>query len=186
MRFSTVLSRVTITLVITLAVLLSKTCNAPAPTVIVSTFAGSGNMISDEGQGNYSSGSTNGQDISASLQMPEGIAVDSSGNLFVTDVFNDKIRKINSTGYVSTIAGSGSPGYNDGQGNYYSGSTNGQGISASFSRPIGIAVDSSGNLFVTDADNKKIRKINSAGYVSTIAGSGSPVSNDGQGNYYSG
>jgi serine/threonine protein kinase, bacterial len=93
--------------------------------------------------------------------------------------------------YISlSIAGSGSIGSNDGQGSRNVsttagsgslGSADGQGISASFSYPSGIAVDSSGNLFVADTNNHKIRRISSSGLVTTIAGRGSQGSTDGQG-----
>ena len=105
------------------------------PTGVVSTIAGS------------SAGYADGQGTNASFLNPVGIAVDSSDNLYVADVLNNRIRKITSTGVVSTIAGS-SQGYTDGQGTV-----------AKFNNPSGIAVDSSGNLYVADSDNHRIRKV---------------------------
>jgi secreted PhoX family phosphatase len=125
----------------------------------VSTIAGSGEEESADGQG-----------LSSSFRFPSGIAVDSLGNLYIADTNNDLIRKINSTGYVSTISGSGEEG-----------SADGQGLSATFNFPIGITLDSFGNLYIVENGNHKIRKINSTGYVSTIAGSGEVGSADGQG-----
>jgi serine/threonine protein kinase, bacterial len=103
----------------------------------VSTIAGSGSIGSDDGQG-----------ISASFDRLECIAVDSLGNLYVTDIGSSKIRRINTTGYVSTIAGTGSYG-----------SLDGEGTAASFYFPLGIAVDSSDNLYVADSWNHKIRRV---------------------------
>jgi DNA-binding beta-propeller fold protein YncE len=122
----------------------------------VTTIAGDGRYAFADGQG-----------LSASFYLPTGIALDSAGNLYVADCINNRIRKINSTGYVTTIAGDGQPAFNDGQG-----------LIASFYNPYGIAVDSNGNLFIADTENNMIRKINSTGYVSTLAGDGRPAFND--------
>lgn len=117
------------------------------PTGVVSTLAGSG------------FGFTNDTGTAASFRALEGIAVDSSGNVFVADWGNSAIRKITPSGVVSTFAGGASRGFN-----------NGTGTAASFNEPIGIAVDSSGNVYVADSWNHAIRKITSAGIVSTFAG----------------
>lgn len=129
---------------------------------MVSTLAG---IASSQG------GSQNGQGTSASFNNPYSVAVDSNGNVYVADTENHLIRKIISSGLVSTLAGTGS-----------SGSANGQGTAASFNRPFGVAVDSSsGNVYVADTNNHIIRKISSAGDVSTLAGSaGFSGSFDGQ------
>ena len=125
----------------------------------VTTLAGSGSQGSEDGQG-----------TSASFFAPRGVAVDSSRNVYVADTYNNLIRKIDVSGNVTTIAGTGS-----------SGSVNGNGTSASFSNPFGVAVDSIGNIYVTDGSNNLIRKIDSSGDVTTLAGSGSTGSVDGQG-----
>jgi len=98
------------------------------------------------------------------------VAVDGSGNVYVADQINHLIRKITSAGVVTTLAGSGSQG-----------STNGTGTAASFSYPSGVAVDGSGNVYVGDFSNHLIRKITSAGVVTTFAGSGSSGSTNGTG-----
>ena len=119
------------------------------PNGTVSTFAGSPDIA----------GSTDGN--SALFNVPQSLAVDSSGNVYVADAGNFTIRKITSTGTVSTLAGLA--------GN--AGSADGMGTNAAFYEPEGVAVDASGNVFVADTWNQTIRKITSAGLVSTIAGS---------------
>jgi len=119
--------------------------------------------------------STDGQGIAASLSGPKGVAIDGSGNVYVADYLNNEIRKITSGGFVSTLAGSTIPG-----------STDGIGAAASFDGPTGVAVDVSGNVYVADAGNNKIRKITPGGLVSTLVGISSPqaVAVDASGNVY--
>jgi len=107
------------------------------PDGTVTTLAGSG-----------SPGSTDGTGTSASFRGPAGLAVDSSGNIYVADRGNNTIRKITSSGIVTTLAGSASRGNADGTG-----------TAASFNSPAGVALDASGNLYVADSGNNKIRKI---------------------------
>jgi len=130
-----------------------------SPDGIVSIFAGSG-----------SSGYADGTSQNASFNSPQGLTIDASGNLYVADTGNNRIRKISTTGIVTTIAGSGN-----------SGSANGVGISAEFSFPGGITIDNSGNIYVTDMDNDLIRKITPNGTTTTFAGSGQPGSSNGAG-----
>lgn len=124
--------------------------NLFSQTMMVSTLAG-----------NSASGSTNATGVAASFNLPTSVAIDASGNVFVADHLNLKIRKITPAGVVTTFAGSG-----------VAGSTNATGILASFNYPTGIAIDGAGNLFVADAQNCKIRKITTIGVVTTFAGSG--------------
>lgn len=115
-------------------------------------------------------GSADGSGTAAGFNAPYGIAIDTSGNLYVADSKNQTIRKI-SGNVVTTIAGqAGQSGYADGQGS-----------SARFNTPIGVAVDISGNIYVADAGNQVIRKITASGAVTTFAGSGTPGAADGQG-----
>jgi sugar lactone lactonase YvrE len=128
-------------------------------TGVVSTLAGSG-----------SQGPADGIGTAASFDSPSGVAVDASGNVYVADFLNNKIRKITATGVVSTLAGNGLQGNVDGPGS-----------TASFNRPNGIAIDASGNLYVTERENHKVRKITATGVVSTLAGNGSVGASNGIG-----
>ena len=123
-----------------------------SPGGVVSTLAGSG-----------SAGSANGTGTAASFFEPEGLAVDSSGNVYVADYGNQLIRKITPGGVVSTFAGQAG----------VTGATNATGTAATFNYPSGVAVDGSGNLYVSDRDGYLIRMITPGGVVSTLAGSGS-------------
>jgi len=129
------------------------------PMGVVSTFAGSGVQ-----------GSTNGNGTSASFKSPAGVVIDASGNLYVTEGANRLIRKISPTGDVTTFAGSGAQGF-----------TNGNGTSASFNKPAGIAIDALGNLYVAESANNSIRKISPTGDVTTLAGNGSEGTDNGAG-----
>jgi sugar lactone lactonase YvrE len=105
-------------------------------------------------------GAVDGQGWAARFSEPDGIVADSSGNLFVSDYVNSAIRKITPTGAVTTFAGTlGQPA-----------SVDGQGTTARFNGPTGLAIDAANNIYVADSGNFTIRKITPAGYVSTVAG----------------
>src|SRR5438034_9878522 len=104
-----------------------------------------------------------GPAVSARLSYPGNLVVDGGGNLYIADWGNDRIRKVNTEGIISTIAGNGKEGF-EGDG--------GPATSASLNKPRGVAVDPAGNVYIADAGNFRIRKVNPAGVISTVAGSG--------------
>ncbi|MCE3227549.1 MAG: Serine/threonine-protein kinase PknD [Bacteroidetes bacterium] len=117
---------------------------------IVTTLAGTG-----------VAGYLDGAAASAQFNNPTGVCADDSGNVYVSDFQNHRIRKISYSGSVTTVAGNGTPGYTDGSP-----------ATAQFSYPRGICGSKNGNLFVGDSWNHRIRKIDANGNVSTYAGGG--------------
>ena len=100
----------------------------------------------------------------ATLANPAAVAYDASGNLYIADANNHVIRKVSTTGEITTIAGTGIEGYSgDGA----------AAIAAQLDTPTGLAVDASGNLYVADSHNQRIREV-SGGIITTIAGTGTP------------
>ena len=128
-------------------------------------LAAAGDITTVAGDGASGFSGDSGPATGASLVLPEGIAVDLSGNLFIGDNLNHRIRRVDAaTGLISTVAGEGTPGFS-GDG--------GPATSASLDFPSGIAVDASGNLFIADTSNHRIRRVDAAtGLISTVAGEG--------------
>jgi sugar lactone lactonase YvrE len=119
---------------------------------VISTVAGNG-TAGYSGDG--------GVATSAQLSLPEGVAVDSVGNLYIADSLNSRIRRV-SAGNITTFAGNGSSGFS-GDG--------GPAGSAALAQPDGVTVDSAGNLYIADTENSRIRKV-VAGVITTVAGNG--------------
>jgi sugar lactone lactonase YvrE len=117
---------------------------------VVTTLAGTAGVY----------GSADGTGAAVQFDNPAGVAVDASGNVYVADSYNDTIRKITAAGVSSTLAGTAG----------VFGSANGTGAAAQFNFPVAVAVDASGNVYVADAFNNTIRKVTSAGVVTTLAG----------------
>jgi sugar lactone lactonase YvrE len=112
-------------------------------------------------------GSDGGPAVEADLGYPSGVTMDSSGNLYIADSGSHRIRKVDSDGIITTIAGSGSEGY---------GGDNGPATEALLDNPMGVAVDAAGNLYIADMFNHRIRKVDPNGIITTVAGSGIPGS----------
>ena len=123
---------------------------------IITTIAGTGvNGYSGD----------NGPSTAAEINDPHGIAVDAIGNVYICDELNSRVRKINIMGIITTIAGTGLPGYSG---------DNTEATSAEIDHPYGVAVDLPGNIYFTEWTNNCVRKINTAGIITTIAG-GNPT-----------
>jgi len=123
---------------------------------IITTVAGNGSAgFSGDG----------GPATSAQLSGPAAVALDRSGNIYITDNRNHRIRKVTAVGVITTVAGNGSAGFS-GDG--------GPATAAQLQSPAGIAVDGVGNLFIADLSNYRIRKVTPAGIITTAAGTGSP------------
>src|SRR5579871_3251791 len=104
-----------------------------------------------------------GPATNAALNLPSGIALDSSSNLFIADSGNNRIRKVTPSGVITTIAGNGNSGFSgDGA----------AATQAALSHPGAVAVDNAGNVFVADNRNGRIRKITATGNITTVAGNG--------------
>lgn len=101
--------------------------------------------------------------LGSRLNTPEAVAVDAAGNLYIADFYNNRVRKVSTTGIISTIAGTGVYGFS-GDG--------GPATDAQVQYPAGVAVDAAGNVYISDQNSHRIRMINTAGIITTIAGTG--------------
>ncbi len=117
------------------------------------------------GTGTHGYSGDGGQATRARLSIPTGVALDGLGNLYFADGGNHRIRKVNTDGWITTVAGTGTPGYS-GDG--------GQATRARLNIPWGVALDGLGNLYFTDPGSHCIRKVNTDGWITTVAGTGEP------------
>jgi uncharacterized protein (TIGR03437 family) len=115
------------------------------------------------GNGSAAFSGDGGPATQAALNVAVDVAADLAGNLFIADQFNHRIRKISTSGKISTVAGTGAAGFT-GDG--------GPAVNAQLNTPTGIFVDPAGNLFIADVGNQRIRKVDTSGKISTIAGNG--------------
>ncbi len=128
----------------------------PPPTAgTISTVAGRGAIAGFSGDG--------GQATSALLRAPRTMEADAQGNLYITDTENHRVRKVDSTGRITTLAGTGTAGYSG---------DNGPAASARLNNPHGVAVDGAGNVYIADSPNQRIRRVSPNGTITTVAGTG--------------
>src|SRR5581483_6483875 len=123
-------------------------------------------IVAGNGIGGFSGDGGPATSASLWLSHPDfqgGIALDTSGNLFIADIRNQRIRKVSPDGIITTIAGNGKQDF---------GGDGGSALNASLNDPTALAVDSSGNLFIVDTNNERIRKVSPSGVITTVAGNG--------------
>jgi hypothetical protein len=123
-------------------------------TNIITTVAGNGiaGYMGDEGPA-----------TEAVLNNPHGVAVDAVGNIFIADWINHRIRKVDTSGIITTVAGNGTGGYSGDGGPATEGALN---------RPACVDVDAAGNLYIGDQNNNRVRKVDTSGIITTVAGNG--------------
>jgi len=121
---------------------------------VITTLAGTGS-------GAYSG--DNGAATNAAVNYPQGVACDAAGNVYIADTFNNRIRKVNTNGIITTVAGNGTPAYTG---------NNGAATNASLYWPAGVTVDAAGNLYIADTLNERVRKVGTNGIITTVAGNG--------------
>jgi sugar lactone lactonase YvrE len=121
---------------------------------VAETFAGNG-IAGFGGDG--------GRATAAKINLPTGVVVDSSSNVIFSDTGNNRIRRVTPAGLISTIAGTGTPGFS-GDG--------GPAIAAELNQPTGLALDGTGNLYISDRNNQRVREIDTLGNIHTVAGNG--------------
>jgi streptogramin lyase len=131
---------------------------------LVLKVSSGGTVTTVAGNGTAGFSGDGGPAASAQLNAPRGVAVDASGNLYIADALNNRIRKVSSDGIITTVAGNGSFSYS-GDG--------GPAVNAQLSGPRGLAVAGAGNLFIADSANNRVRKVSSTGVITTAAGNGS-------------
>ncbi len=132
-----------------------------SPSGIITTVAGNG--TGRRGWSNGGPATDGGPATSSQLSWPQGVAADRTGNLFIADSGNHRIRKVSAGGIITTVAGNGTQGFS-GDG--------GPATSAQLSSPLGAAVDGAGNVFFVDFGNRRVRKVSSSGIITTVAGNG--------------
>ncbi len=130
---------------------------------MVMRLSPNGTLIAIAGNGNGAFSGEGGPAVKASLHDPAGVAVDAAGNLYIADEFNNRIRKVTSDGTITTVAGTGTPGFS-GDG--------GPAVAAQLYYPHDVKTDAAGNLYIADSSNQRVREVSSAGIISTIAGNG--------------
>jgi sugar lactone lactonase YvrE len=140
------------------------------PAGAISTIAGNGTACPTPG-GTCGDNAAPGSATSANLRLPSGVAVDVSGNVYIADQANQKVREVTPAGGIGAIAGNGT-GCSTPTGTCGDNAAPGSATSANLNIPIGVALDGSGNVYIADQNDHKVREVTPAGAISTIAGSG--------------
>lgn len=123
----------------------------------------SGKIATIAGTGAWGTQGDGGPATRAGLTAVHGLATDAAGNLYVADTWDDSIRKIDASGTITTVAGTGEEGR---------GGDGGPAVEARLDKPRGVAVDSAGDLYIADSDNHRVRRVDSSGTITTVAGTG--------------
>jgi uncharacterized protein (TIGR03437 family) len=125
-----------------------------APNGVITAFAGAGD---------HGFGGDGGPAVRAALDFPAGLAVDAAGNLYIADQHNDRIRRVSPDGMITTVAGTGEPGFS-GDG--------GPATGAQLDYPADVALDAQGNLYIADMYNNRVRRVDRNGIITTVVGNG--------------
>jgi sugar lactone lactonase YvrE len=137
----------------------------------VRVVSAAGVITTIAGTGTSGSAGDGGPAARAQLRNPSDVLIDPSGNVFVADSTNSKIRRITPPGVISTVAGTGTSGFSG---------DNGAATAAQFNRPMALAMDAAQNLYITDLNNQRLRRLTPDGIVATIVGNGTAgLSGDG-------
>jgi uncharacterized protein (TIGR03437 family) len=146
--------------------------NKTAPIVLVTLGAflavngsgqNAGTIVTVAGTGTAGYDGDNKPAVNAALNVPPFVALDQAGNIYIADQFNHRVRKVDTSGQITTFAGTGAAGYNG---------DNQPATSAQLNTPIGVFADLAGNLFINDVANQRIRKVDTNGMITTVAGTG--------------
>ena len=138
---------------------------AGGSTVVEVDVSGNSTTVAGNGTWGYSGDSGLATNASLAIGFGTSVAVDSQGNIYIADIGNNVIRKVDTSGYITTVAG------NYGLGAGYSGN-HGAATSAQLSSPSAVAIDSQGNLYIADTGNHVIRRVDTNGLITTVAGNG--------------
>ncbi len=124
-----------------------------------------GSIVSIAGNGSRSYAVNGGSAIGAQLDQPRGLATDAAGNVYIADGRNYRVRKVATNGIITTVAGNGTQGYSG---------DNGPATNAQLAYQLGLAVSPTGELYIADSFNHRVRKVSANGIITTVAGTGSP------------